>query len=416
MTPNIPTGMTEHVCPADIPDEIRDAAMAMALEAHRLLGCRGASRSDFRWDDEQGVDGPLSARGQHPAGHDAAEPGARAGAGARHRLCRAGRADRGGGVMTARIARGGAGAAAGRGARRRRSAAAARKAGRSSRRPARSARLRAGLRRGGSAAGCSAAMTVRGGGRRGARLPPAAARRHRARRGRRRGRLHRAAGRDQGRAPGVAARRSTTSPSTSSRWRCRWSISTARAQRLLRFGWIQRGAGLAPAARHAGDRRRRARAGRRSGSIKRQLSLIDADGVVLEPVRVEAMPDLPLVIGAGANRHVAALERAARRGAAAAAADRRRDLGRRPALGPALPDRRDAGAARGRGGGAPGDRRASPAWTSRTQLLGRGFVRFDMRDPRRAYRPRLARAGRERARRRRRPIPGQIPQDLARTI
>ena len=50
-------GMTEHVCPAVIPDEIRDAALAMALEAHRLLGCRGASRSDFRWDDERGVDG-----------------------------------------------------------------------------------------------------------------------------------------------------------------------------------------------------------------------------------------------------------------------------------------------------------------------------------------------------------------------
>lgn len=50
-------GMTEHVCPAAIPDEVRDAAMAMALKAHQLLGCKGASRSDFRWDDQQGVDG-----------------------------------------------------------------------------------------------------------------------------------------------------------------------------------------------------------------------------------------------------------------------------------------------------------------------------------------------------------------------
>jgi D-alanine-D-alanine ligase len=50
-------GMTEHVCPADIPDEIRDLALRMALDAHRILGCRGASRSDFRWDDESGVDG-----------------------------------------------------------------------------------------------------------------------------------------------------------------------------------------------------------------------------------------------------------------------------------------------------------------------------------------------------------------------
>ena len=50
-------GMTEHVCPAEIPDDIRDAALEMALSAHRILGCRGASRSDFRWDDEQGVQG-----------------------------------------------------------------------------------------------------------------------------------------------------------------------------------------------------------------------------------------------------------------------------------------------------------------------------------------------------------------------
>jgi D-alanine-D-alanine ligase len=49
-------GMTEHVCPADIPDD-RDAAMRWRSKAHRLLGCRGASRSDFRWDDEQGDEG-----------------------------------------------------------------------------------------------------------------------------------------------------------------------------------------------------------------------------------------------------------------------------------------------------------------------------------------------------------------------
>jgi D-alanine-D-alanine ligase len=50
-------GMTQHVCPAEIPADIEQAAMAMALEAHRLLGCRGCSRSDFRWDDEQGEAG-----------------------------------------------------------------------------------------------------------------------------------------------------------------------------------------------------------------------------------------------------------------------------------------------------------------------------------------------------------------------
>ena len=50
-------GMTEHVCPADIPNDIGEACKAIALRAHQLLGCRGASRSDFRWDDTQGVEG-----------------------------------------------------------------------------------------------------------------------------------------------------------------------------------------------------------------------------------------------------------------------------------------------------------------------------------------------------------------------
>ncbi|HEX8214154.1 MAG TPA: D-alanine--D-alanine ligase [Allosphingosinicella sp.] len=50
-------GMTDHVCPADVPADLREAALAMALKAHQLLGCKGASRSDFRWDDEQGLDG-----------------------------------------------------------------------------------------------------------------------------------------------------------------------------------------------------------------------------------------------------------------------------------------------------------------------------------------------------------------------
>jgi D-alanine-D-alanine ligase len=50
-------GLTQHVCPAEIPYEITCAMMDMAARAHRLLGCRGASRSDFRWDDEQGTDG-----------------------------------------------------------------------------------------------------------------------------------------------------------------------------------------------------------------------------------------------------------------------------------------------------------------------------------------------------------------------
>jgi D-alanine-D-alanine ligase len=50
-------GLTEHVCPAEVPDEIAQAMLDMALLAHRALGCKGASRSDFRWDDEQGEAG-----------------------------------------------------------------------------------------------------------------------------------------------------------------------------------------------------------------------------------------------------------------------------------------------------------------------------------------------------------------------
>lgn len=50
-------GMTEHVCPADIPAEIAARAMETALKAHRILGCAGASRSDFRWDDDKGEAG-----------------------------------------------------------------------------------------------------------------------------------------------------------------------------------------------------------------------------------------------------------------------------------------------------------------------------------------------------------------------
>lgn len=50
-------GKTDHICPAQIPDDVAEAMMGWALQAHRVLGCKGASRSDFRWDDTQGVDG-----------------------------------------------------------------------------------------------------------------------------------------------------------------------------------------------------------------------------------------------------------------------------------------------------------------------------------------------------------------------
>jgi D-alanine-D-alanine ligase len=50
-------GMTEHVCPAVLPDNIAALCLEYAVRAHKALGCKGTSRTDFRWDDEQGEDG-----------------------------------------------------------------------------------------------------------------------------------------------------------------------------------------------------------------------------------------------------------------------------------------------------------------------------------------------------------------------
>ena len=50
-------GRTQHVCPAKIPPEIAALCEAHAIKAHQLLGCRGTSRTDFRWDDEAGEAG-----------------------------------------------------------------------------------------------------------------------------------------------------------------------------------------------------------------------------------------------------------------------------------------------------------------------------------------------------------------------
>lgn len=50
-------GLTRHVYPAEIPAEIAGRMEQLALASHRLLGCKGTSRSDFRWDDELGIDG-----------------------------------------------------------------------------------------------------------------------------------------------------------------------------------------------------------------------------------------------------------------------------------------------------------------------------------------------------------------------
>jgi D-alanine-D-alanine ligase len=43
--------------PADLPAEITEACLDYALRAHQVLGCRGVSRTDFRWDETRGLDG-----------------------------------------------------------------------------------------------------------------------------------------------------------------------------------------------------------------------------------------------------------------------------------------------------------------------------------------------------------------------
>ena len=50
-------GGSRHVVPAEIPADIFELCLEYALRAHRALGCRGVSRTDFRWDESNGADG-----------------------------------------------------------------------------------------------------------------------------------------------------------------------------------------------------------------------------------------------------------------------------------------------------------------------------------------------------------------------
>ena len=112
-----------------------------------------------------------------------------------------------------------------------------------------------------------------------------------------------------------------------------------------------------------------------------KLNLIDKDGVVLQAVDPQAMPDLPIVIGPGANLHatsLAALMDAAPRlkpmvAGASWVGDRRWDIRFNTGETLALPE---------------GDQAARDAYAkfdrldeAGTRLLGQGFVHFDMRLP-----------------------------------
>jgi D-alanine-D-alanine ligase len=46
-------GGSEHVLPAQIPQEVAAAVRRLTVEAHRALGCRGVTRADFRYDDSR---------------------------------------------------------------------------------------------------------------------------------------------------------------------------------------------------------------------------------------------------------------------------------------------------------------------------------------------------------------------------
>ena len=50
-------GGSRHVIPAEVPGEITEACLDYAMRAHNCLRCRGVSRTDFRWDETQGLDG-----------------------------------------------------------------------------------------------------------------------------------------------------------------------------------------------------------------------------------------------------------------------------------------------------------------------------------------------------------------------
>ncbi|QLF70841.1 D-alanine--D-alanine ligase [Peteryoungia desertarenae] len=52
-------GGSLHVLPAEISPKIYQRIQSLALKAHEAIGCRGVSRSDFRYDDRLSEDGDL---------------------------------------------------------------------------------------------------------------------------------------------------------------------------------------------------------------------------------------------------------------------------------------------------------------------------------------------------------------------
>ena len=155
-------------------------------------------------------------------------------------------------------------------------------------------------------------------------------------------------------------------------------IDATRA-RMLQFGWVKE----ARVSRRWPDTLVVDIVERKPAAIwqyNRRLALIDDEGVVLEEVRLDAMPDLPLVIGPNANRQTGSLARL---------------IEAAPALKPILASATWIGGRRWDIGFQSGETLALPEgeeaakkalvlfarMDQQTPLLGRGLVRFDMRIP-----------------------------------
>ena len=150
-------------------------------------------------------------------------------------------------------------------------------------------------------------------------------------------------------------------------------------ERLLRFGWVQD----ARVSRRLPDTLVIDIVERTPSALwqdRQRLALIDSDGVVLDRVKIDNMPDLPLVIGPGANARAGQLKAIladvpamqAQLASATWVGGRRWDLSFQSGETVALPE---------------GEQAARAAITKFAKvdqsngLLGRGLVRFDLRVP-----------------------------------
>ena len=149
--------------------------------------------------------------------------------------------------------------------------------------------------------------------------------------------------------------------------------------RLLQFGWVKD----ARVSRRLPDTLVIDIVERRPEALwqdKQRLALIDGEGVVLDRVRVDQMPDLPLLIGPGANARARELDRLMgsvptlkpQLASATWIGRRRWDLAFQTGETVALPE----------GEGAARQALTKFAKVDRSSgLLGRGLVRFDLRVP-----------------------------------